>query len=80
MKVTSGSEGLLAEGGANWKRLEKGEVGAEGRGRAEVVRRPTGNTWRGNENEKRKRQEQHIYDLKTQTLGEVCNKEIKIIS
>lgn len=31
MNVISGLEGLLAEGGANWKRLEKGEVGAEGR-------------------------------------------------
>lgn len=29
--MTSGSEGLLAEGRAE-KRLEKGEVGAEGRG------------------------------------------------
>ena len=30
--MTSVSEGLLAEGGVNWKRLEKEEVGAEGSG------------------------------------------------
>lgn len=38
--MTSGSEGLLTERGANWKRLEKGEVGAEGRGRAEAATGP----------------------------------------
>lgn len=31
--MTFGSEGFLTVGGGNWKRLEKGEVGVEGRGK-----------------------------------------------
>lgn len=76
--MTSILEGLLAKRRVNWKRLEKGEVGAEGEVTKKQPRGPQETLGEGKKMKKGRDEQQRNY-LKTQSLGEIQNKEIKII-